>query len=117
MAWSDDMTGLSAAVTGAFGVTVTYRAVARGAYTAASGAVARTNTDTAITAIRGRQRRTTNENLHPIIEAIYFVAVTQVASPQVGDQILDGTETFTVASVEASVDKTGHDLTVYRSRG
>ncbi len=117
MAWSDEMTGLSAAVTSSFGVSVTYRAMARGAYTAATGAVARTNTDTTITAIRGRQRHTDDGKGNRVVEAVYFVAVTQVAAPQAGDQILDGTETFTIAYVEPCVDKTGHDLTAYRSRG
>lgn len=118
MPWSDEMADLSAAVDDAFGVSVTYVAVtARGAYNVSTGARAETTATSTITAVRGRSTNTPQGTGRPIESVTYSIAVSEIATPKVGDRLVDSGKTFVVTAVEPDVDRTRTEVTCQRTSG
>lgn len=114
--WDTETAALSAAVDGAFGVSVTYVAVTdRGAINTATGARAEVTATSTITVVRGRSTNTPQASGRPIEEVTYSIAADQIATPKVGDRITDTGRTLVVVRVEPSVDRLRNEVTCRRT--
>ena len=119
MSWETDSADLAAAVKGAFGVSITVIEVTLGSYNTATGEKAKTVSEVAVTAVRGRtstdyfgEGKTGVEGVTYDILAADLAAITL----NTRTQVQDGARTFSVAAVERLVDEKMVRLVCLRTR-
>lgn len=114
MGWDDEMDSLADDVEEAFGVAVTVRRVTPGAMNTSTMVRTKVTSDTAVDAMRGRSR-TQDAGSGRVEQVRYTIKAARLAfRPDAGDQLIDGTLTYTVTGCEYSVDQRCYELDVER---